>query len=189
MPESVLVRIPSHNLTKALLMNSYDVTPVSYPLPTFAEPPDATLAPVAGQNYVQGYAWDAGEGGDHVFNRLYLQPYCEGPAGSQFWVRLYGWRRLGQLNHWVPTLLVQFLCSAGDLPGSSVASGAVLIQTENLCDTMLPVSGSVGMTGEVVSSGSGFGAYALVELRGCKKFSFEFEQADNVGMNALWSPC
>ncbi len=195
MPQDVLTKIPSFHHTKALYFNSFDGTPISYPLPTPVEPINATAPPVAGQVYIPGSAWNAGEGGDHSFNRILVQPYCEGPAGSQFWVRVYGWRPVGgsvetrQTRVWLPTLLVQLFCIAGDLSGSSVASGYALLQTENLCDTISLVSGWPGATGEIVSSGPGFAAFAEIELRGAKKFSFEFEQSDNVGMNALWAPC
>lgn len=195
MPEDVLVKVPSYRLNKALRLNSYDGTPTSYLLNLTAEPIDASVAPTAGQNYIPGNSWAIGKGGDHSPNRIFLQPYCEGPEGSLFWMRLYGLRPLGLSQNqdlvWVSTLLIQLACVAGNLPGPTVASGTALIQTENTCDSLTVVTGWVGMTGEVVSAGPGsqFGAFALVELRGCKKVVFEFEQFDNVGMNALWAPC
>ncbi len=67
-------------------------------------------------------------------------------------------------------------------------------QAYNIPSTFVPTSiGTMTQDqyeAQIVSNGAGsqFAAYAIVELRGCRKFSFEFEQSDNVGMNALWAP-
>jgi hypothetical protein len=138
--------------------------------------------------------FDAGEGGEVGPNLIQVQPYCYGPAGSQFSMRMYGWRPVGMgepmlgtlMGVWVPQFLVEFACIACNQPG---INGRTIDVAENFCDTITLTQGSVGSRGEINSTGPGTDliASAEVDLRGAKRFSFTFQQTDAVSMNSLWT--
>ncbi len=147
--------------------------------------------------------WPAGHGGQLAPQRLFILPYCEGQAGSNFSVRVYGWRGIEQpdgganRNVWIPFLLAELACvscnrfgpaNTGPTPPQPYA-GRFIQADEALCDTITLTQGSVGPTGEVVSTGPGSDliAFAIVELRGARFFQFDFQQTDPVPMNALWA--
>ena len=146
--------------------------------------------------------WSAGEGGVDAPQRLFLLPYCEGLAGSNFSMRVYGWRGVEMPNGgpnqnvWIPFLLAELACVACNrfgppLPGvlPPVGNGRFIQADEAMCDTITLTQGALGLTGEICSTGPGTDliAFAIVELRGVKAFSFDFQQTDPVPMNCLWA--
>lgn len=196
--------VPTGSLALALPINSQSNTPTSYLLPTLTEPAEATSSSL---EYGQSASYAEGKLGLYSCQRLLVLPFCDGAPGSRFWTRLYGWRTFqgGKQSPrlWIPMLLAQFLCVSGDLPGMQPVSGtqpqgggqippsppnALMAVTENFCQVLALVSGSVGQSGEIVNAG-GFISYAMVELRGAEKFQFEFQTPDDrpVSMNALWA--
>ena len=140
--------------------------------------------------------FSAGHDGTVTANRVKIVPYAEGPAGSNFSLRLYGWDVLespdpGGRLVWVPQMLAEFACTtcnrSGPVNTSPVVSNYFLLDSERLCDTMTLTQGGLGWMGEVVSTGPGTDliAFAVVDIRGCRFYSYDFAQIDNVGMNAL----
>ena len=174
--------VPSHVLRRALAGMSFNGSWSAFQ-PTVAEPSGDGLLPALGVD------------GANVAARLFVAPFGTGPSGMSFSVRLVGWRLSGTSPAivWIgPFLLAEFLCVTGDLTGppTNFAQAPLLTDTEWLCDQMALTAGSVGPEyGEVVSPGPGssLAAFALIELRGCQRFQFDFAQVDAVGMNAFWA--
>ena len=146
--------------------------------------------------------WAAGHGSVHAPGKLFILPYCEGLAGSNFSVRVYAWRSVEQPNGgpnqnvWVPVLLCELACISCNrfgppLPGvlPPVGNGRFIQADEAMCDTITLTQGSLGPTGEICSTGPGTDliAFAVIELRGARFFQFDFQQTDPVPMNCLWS--
>ena len=147
-----------------------------------------------------GGIWGAGTGGDRAPYRIKLFPYCEGNPGSMFRMRLYGWDHIGVDPFafvWLPYLIAEFTCIActrGGPPAAVAGQQAfrLIAETERFCDTMTLTAGTLGVSqvdGVVCSTGPGTNliAWAIVDLAGCRKFQFDFEQTDPVTMNVLWS--
>lgn len=129
--------------------------------------------------------------------KLFVQPYCMGLTGSRFSLRLYGWRgaennagaaRSGANSQvWLPYLLAELACVACARQGPPGAQ-RIVQASENMCDTITLTRGALGAAGEIVSNpGTGLIAFAQVELRGAKFFSFDFKTTDPVPMNALFA--
>ncbi len=130
---------------------------------------------------------------------LFMMPYAEGAAGSQFSFRVYGLAQMRAPNLgdpsaavWIPFLLAEYACTVCNIGGVKQGSGMVtgddLIESERLCDTIQFVQGDMGVVGKINSTGPGTDlvAYATVDLQGCRYFLFDFKQTDNVGMNCLF---
>lgn len=146
--------------------------------------------------------FDVGDGA-YAPSRAILTPYAEGPAGSVFTMRLYGWRAVGQpvavgRQLWLWNILAEFLCVAGELPGPRITRKEVvqnqLTALENICDGITLLRGVLGLNGWTNSGvpGNGCPASAAVELFGCRYISFDFAQAGPpnsgaIGMNCLWA--
>lgn len=176
----------SHPLNRALLTNSTAQPPVRPLLPTLTEP---GTGPSGGAIPVPDGVYQAGQGGMFAPYRLWLQPFCQGPRGSVFFLNLWGWRSVtvgGQTPVWVPAYLAGFSCRAGDIPGPT--GGVGVLESENFCDSISLVAGSLG-TGEIVATGGDRAAWLTVDLRGSTKYQFDFQQLpdNDVGMNALWA--
>ena len=140
--------------------------------------------------------YDAGLAGMYSAKQIVLLPYADGGAGSSFSLRLYGWRAVGADPNtwvWVPMLLVELSCTTcsapGPIPPYGTLSVDLILDSERFCDTLGVVNGSVGPgEGEVVSQpGTDLIGFAVVYLRGCQRFQFDFQQTDRVGMNCLWA--
>src|SRR4051812_40726263 len=92
------------------------------PVQVWSSPPEAANALMQSGFNARG-VWDMGQGGETTVSRVKVMPYCEGQPGSVFWMRIYGWCAIGReennprLACWVPTLLGEFLCVAGNVPG------------------------------------------------------------------------
>jgi hypothetical protein len=162
-----------------------------------------TQAPANQSTYPAGTppsAWvfpgvfNAGAGGNFTQTRIRMLPYCNGPPGSQFSFRLYGWRDVvypeGNPNAlvWVPEFDAEFACTSCAAPGPTDPNVRMILPTENFCDTITLTQGNLGPTGFINSTGPGTNliAYAVAELGGCRKFQFDFQQTDPVGMNLLF---
>lgn len=147
-------------------------------------------------------------GNDGTFSpqRILLSPYCEGQAGSVFWMMLYGWRSLAsqavnESTVWIYYILAEFLCVAGIVTGplqrTTLAPGPVgfrmpLGPTERLCESMMQTDGILGANGFINYQypGSGRPACAAVELQGVQLISFDFYQAPNSNaMSTLAANC
>ena len=142
----------------------------------------------------------AGWRGDLAQNRVQVCPFSDSP-GTNFSMRLWMWREATQpgqsgtfLPVWVPVFVAEFACTSGTTGGVATKGPAapspyVLPDTAYLCDTITLVQGAVGLTGLVNSTGpnTNLPAYFLAEILGCRFFTFDFQQTDNVGMNALYS--
>ncbi len=177
----MLLETVSTTLTKAL--QNGDLYQTSFTVPTVR-----SSQPTGDGVYI------AGQGGGLAPNRVFLLPFCLGPAGSAFTMRLFGWTELRNPSGdtstlvWIPFLLAELVCVATDLPGFA---GRLLSDSERLCDAIALTKGSPGAGGFVNSSGPGTGlvASATVFLCGCRKFSFDFASGEetDVGMNCLWA--
>lgn len=105
-------------------------------------------------------------------------PFAEGDPGGQFWLRLWGWRRLGKdpnTEIWIPLLLSQMLCVLGTQMGFK---NREITQRERFVSQIV---GANAVNDRV--------SYAVVGLRGCQKFQFDIAQG-SVGPaygNALWA--
>lgn len=143
-------------------------------------------------------------------NRIFIQPFCDGPPGSQFAMRLWGWRGYGptdgdgprELD--VPFFIAEWICTSCNCPGpqSEGPPGFPSIRpmqpSENLCDTIVLVQGDLGASGWINATGApatvsapavptNLPGYTTVELQGAKQFQFDFKQIDsNIGMNAFY---
>ncbi len=199
MAEAIILVQPSYELAKALVINSQATQPMQTLRPLNHDPMlDVNPASPTQGLLTEGFngVWSAGYGGLECAYRLFVQPYANGDAGSLFWMRLWGWRPIGNDPStfvWVNHLLVELACKTGEIPGpsndSDLKTNRTLLKTERLCDTIGLVRGSVG-TGEIVSDGGNYPAHALIDLRGCRRFQFEFQQNDDpavITMNALWA--
>lgn len=158
--------------------------------------------------------YENGFGAMVAAGRLLLLPYGDGALGASFSLRVYGWRSFQDANRqpidlmWVPHLLAELacvLCNRGgppnQAPNSTQANAVPMEATERFCDTIVLVQGSLGLEGEINSTGPGTDliATATVDLKGCQFFSFEFSQtvvlspatgqpsSDPVSMNAFWT--
>lgn len=171
------------------------------PIYVLNAPPDAAN-PLMRNGFNTPGCVNMGQGGGEAPLRLMVMPYCEGPPGSIFWMRAYGWRPIGtdesnpRFATWVFNLLVEFVCVAGDLHGpqpiDNVQTTNFLLPVENLCDSMQRTSGILGLNGFVNSDapGSGTPAYAAFEIYGAKKVSFDFafpRDVSHVGMNCFYA--
>ena len=145
----------------------------------------------------------AGFGGELAQNRIKVVTYADQP-GCQFSTRVWTWREAVQPGQsgqnppvWIPEFLAEFACVSGSLqgvsnPGPTInPSQYVLPDTQYLCDTMALIQGSLGLTGLMNSTGPGTNlpAYALMEILGARFVTFDFQQSDQVGMNALFCFC
>ncbi len=149
--------------------------------------------------------WRAGHDGAFAAQRLFLLPYCNGQPGTNFSMRIYGWRgidnnaKMGQTGTsylvWVPYLLAEFACISCNRfgPPSTNPPGGVqrlIPPSYAMCDTITLTQGALGLTGEIDSTGPGTDliAFAILELRGSRYFQFDFNATDpNVLMNCLWA--
>lgn len=148
--------------------------------------------------------------GSFTANRIYLMPYCEGEPGSIFFMRLYGWRSIGEVvagstnTVWVYFLLAEFVCVSGMIAGpvlnqtaapGPAGFGLPIGPTENMCQSIQMIAGVLGLTGFVNSMplGSIMPATAAVELQGAQIVSFDFAQMPSGGLgsqlaaNCFWS--
>lgn len=140
--------------------------------------------------------WSAGHQGAVAPQRLFVLPYCRGAAGSRFSVRIYGWRsvdnnaaaNLAGINAMVaiPFLLAELACVACSRQGPQ-GGDRIVQSSEVMCDTITLARGALGTNGEIVSPGMNLIAFANVELRGARYFSFDFKQTDPVPMNLLFA--
>lgn len=121
--------------------------------------------------------------------QLLILPYCEGPAGNVFYVRLYGWWPHGNLKDrnnllWLRLLLVEFRVVSGSVTG---LERRLIKASENFAESLEVTGGTVGRYGLVQNGGV---AYAKVDLQGCQKYQFVCAKgADGtvLGSNALWA--
>lgn len=138
-----------------------------------------------------------GAGGLVAPQLLLVTPYCAGSPGSNFSIRVYGWNHVGVdpvTMVWLPVWMVELACTACNASGPpapvNAASVRLILDSENFCDTLAVVNGSLGPRGEVIATpGSDVPACFLVETRGVRYATFDFAQTDPVGMNALYAPC
>lgn len=144
---------------------------------------------------LDGFGTIGGSSGTFTSNRLQLIPYADGPTGSTFNFRVYGWDFARQVNPnlgvWVPFLLAEFQCTTSAITG---VAGYALSATEHVCDYIKLVNGTTGTNGfagglinSPAATGTNLVAYALVTLSGCRYVQFDFQKSSNVGMNVLWA--
>ncbi len=184
----MLLETLSVPLAKALVTNSTATTFASL---------DLIGAPPSGES-----VYPMGNGGMIAPNRLFLLPYCDGPAGSTFSMRVYGWRALTNPEASpvkgvsIPYLLAELLCvscgRAAPSEGLSGQSPRFLQASERMCDTITLTQGATGpWYTEINSTGPGTDliAFALVDVVGSRYIQFDFQQTDPVGMNCLWARC
>lgn len=200
----MLIETISSPWVKALAQNKREG--MLDPVQLWATPPDAAN-PLMQSGYNARGVWDLGQGGEVTVQRVKVMPYCEGQPGSVFWMRVYGWSAVGRVENdplkacWVPDLLGEFLCVAGNIPGprttDSMAPTSSAVQpTENVCDAITMTAGVLGLNGFICSAfpGSGIPAYAALEIYGARKVSFDFAcdfnlypDLSGIGMNCLWA--
>lgn len=151
--------------------------------------------------------FSAGESGV-AGNRIEITPFLRGRPGAWCWMRVVGWRPVPGTDAtqvWRGVPLAEFYCVAGDVPGPARRPGGtahdrtvpdrrVVDDAENLCDFVALYRGSLGVgahAGSVVQYGRGSNVPAVIvmDLRGSKKFSFDFAVCPHypLAANALWS--
>ena len=132
--------------------------------------------------------------------RLFFMPYASIGAGSNFSMRLWGWRYVGTRGGpwiWIPFLLAEIACTTCDSPmpanpaGQALPDPLPIPDNCNLCDTLTLVQGDLGLAGRlnVTGPGSNIPAFGLLDLVGSQRIYFEFSQSDAqvaIGMNCLW---
>ena len=202
-----LLETISTNYQRALAVNSVAnawsfTVPGNNALGLNLLPAQDPLNPNTQQLYGSGLVqW--GEGGDHSGNRLRLLPMCDGPAGSTFSFRLWGWSKFGMpgldtLAVWVPCFIAEFLCVSCNQPGPASPSPGIsplaMLDSERLCDTISLTQGHLGIGvhgggGYINTTGPGtdLTAFAMLDVGGFKYLQFDFQQSDPVGMNCLWA--
>ncbi len=142
----------------------------------------------------------AGEGGMIASKMLTVIPYCNGPAGTTFSVRVVYWNAIGgdpgsRILVGVP--LVELACVASNAAGQY---GSLQLDSDHrLCDQITLTSGSLGLDGALYSgvAGCDLPAMAQVEIQGARFVSFDFQAVDGNGqpllnycvMNAFWAKC
>ena len=144
--------------------------------------------------------WQGGQGGVTAPYRIKVFPYAEGTPGSRFRMRICGLDNIGvdpYAQVWWPYLLAEFTCTVCNRGGPPAAvpgreTGRLIRESERMCDTIELTGGSLGVSqvaGVVNSTGPGTNliAWAMVDLAGCRKFQFSFEQIDTVTMNVLFA--
>lgn len=139
--------------------------------------------------------YTAGHNAQVAPGRVLVFPVCDGAAGAQFSTRVYGWRPIGNPDEnpnnvvWFPYLLAELLATAAALtaPIEAIPSLRALSGNQTLCDTLSLTQGQLGNGGLLNSTGPGTNltAYALIDLCGCRFYSFDFQQQDAVSMNAF----
>lgn len=187
----MLIETISANLHQALV-NGDSIAASFASFDMLATTPTAIGDPVGPGGATDG-VFNAGHEGIFAQNRLFLLPYALGAAGSGFSLRVYGWRPISHPDGlstqrvWIPYFLVELACTTCARPGPGPAPRKIL-NTERMCDTITLTRGNLGPTGYINSNaGTNLIAYAILEISGCKKFQFDFQQTAPVGMNALWS--
>lgn len=145
----------------------------------------------------------AGHDGAFAARRVFHLPYCNGDPGDVFFMRVFGIRSVqnpeggAMKDVWVPFVLAVFQCTAGNLygPTSTAPPGTDNMRFvkpfETMCDNIVLIQGSLGLTGEVNSfdPGTNYVAFTLTELRGARYFGTDFMLGDPPpqSMNALWA--
>ena len=135
--------------------------------------------------------WPAGSEGQFAPNRIFILPYAYATQGAVFTTRVYGWRSIdsvpGSRSVFVPFPLIDLTCTVGNIQG--VGRDYQILDSEQFCDGLSLAGGAVGKYGEIVTygAGSGLASFCLVDLRGCRRFSFDFKTSSGATMNALWA--
>jgi hypothetical protein len=147
----------------------------------FSQSPDfADLEPRGTEPSDDG-CFAAGLGATQAPQQLLVLPYSQGQA--EYGMRLWGWWSVGDPAAanavlWVPLLLAEFLCTSG----ASAGLGRRLVRDGELFAGALTLAaGGVGQYGSV-NTGLPV-SFAVVDLRGCRKFQFDFTAPGN----ALWA--
>lgn len=182
----MIVYTLSTRYAKALVNGNSTATSYSSSIVPTATEPQGT-----GSDITDGVV-NAGLAGQESPNRVFCIPYAAGVPGQSFSMRLWGWDHIGTDSRslvWIPNLLCELSCTLGAQNG--VPGFERLIQdTEYFCDTLAVTAGSLGFMGDLVSPGNGLVGYAVVELKGCRKFQFDFQAPSangGIAMNVLWA--
>jgi hypothetical protein len=164
-------------LTKALgSAHASDRPDVAY-----SQSPDfASLAP-RGTEPLDDGCFAAGLGATQAPQQALVIPFSQGQG--EYGLRLWGWWSVGDPADansvlWVPLLLAEFRCTSGAAEGL----GRRLVRDGQLfAGQVVLAAGGVGQYGSV-NSGLPV-SFAVVDLRGCRKFQFDFTAPGN----ALWA--
>ena len=165
----------SHALNKALAENSPNVD--------FTDPGVRETEPTT-DTFVGGL------GSNFCPERILLVPYGAGSPGMQYDFRLYGWWHLGpSINAnavlWIPLVLAEIRVTLGTKGG---LTNRIIRGNEFFASSLVALS-PLSLDGELVDGPIAFGK---IDLRGCRKFSFDFAQTGvpNPGAfgNVLWAP-
>lgn len=170
---------------KALATNSSDSSFTSK-VPTLTEPANDGVLHLGGAK--------GGPYGGTIPQWMLCLPYGLGADNDAFSIRAIGWRRIvgrtsSEKTLWIPTTLCEL---SATISGAVGVAGAPVLNTERFADTLTIVaeptltadvtSGSV----IVFSQANDTPAWFAVELRGCEKVEFTFDQTTNTPtMNAL----
>ena len=136
----------------------------------------------------------AGYEGGYAPASIKFWPYCDGPAGSVFSVRVYGWYELSSSpaqqgpQCWYYEMLGEFICTSCNVAGIHApqpGQTGYLTTLENLCDTIALVQGQASLINST-RQGTDLVASAKVDLQRCRLFRFDFKPTDQVSMNCLW---
>lgn len=143
-----------------------------------------------------------GEKGGTTFKMISVIPYCDGPAGTLFSMRVFYWNNIGadaSSRILVAIPLLEVLCVASNATGQFASS--LFDANQHLCDNLTITAGSVGLEGSLYNPINGPGcdipAMVQLEVQGARFVSFDFQNVDSngqvinqgVNMNALWAKC
>ncbi len=142
----------------------------------------------------------AGDGGAISSKVLTVIPFCDGPAGTLFSMRVLYWNTFGPdqgTRILIAVPLIEVLCSVSNVAGP--AFDPLFNSSQHLCDQITLTSGSLGLDGAIYGgvAGSDVPTMVQVEIQGARLVSFDFQAVDGNGqpllnyctMNAFWAKC
>jgi hypothetical protein len=112
-----------------------------------------------------------------------LVPFGTDANNETFTARLWGWQLVGTL--WVPTILVQFLATMGNVNG---VAGTDVLNTDFFCDTLGDPTAGFGTKGydcQPHSPANDTPGFYEVKAQGCQLFELETAVGTGASGNAL----
>lgn len=113
---------------------------------------------------------------------LALIPFGAGADNATFDIRAIGWRRTADI--WIPATLAAVTCTLSTLVGSS---GATLVATDRIADTLAAISGPTGLQATLVSPANNTAAQILIDTLGYEIITIDFDLGTATGANALYA--
>ncbi len=107
--------------------------------------------------------------------QILVIPYAEALPGATWRMRVMGWWHHGALTDvqnviWVPMLLAEFYCTAGNKTG---LASRLVREGEVFAGNLVLTAGTLGTFGLLSSGGSI--SFAKLDTQGCHKIQFDFD--------------